>query len=300
MNTRHKCPSCDHRTKTFSLYIDVESSAPLHPNVGRCERVDKCGYHFTPKQYFSLNPHLNEVPLAMPKPDRRPKKIAPSFIDRQIFKRSLSGYDSNNFITFLRANFDATIVQSLIAKYFIGSSNHWPCSTVFWQIDRFGNVRTGKVMLYGADTGKRIKIPFNHITWAHKALSLPDFNLSQCLFGEHLLIDSDKPAAIVESEKTAIIASIFFPKYIWLACGSLQNLSADRCGVLKNRPTVLYPDLNAFDKWTIKAKELGFQVSETLEKVATDAERSQGLDLADFIIKTSNINHKHFDYEHNL
>jgi hypothetical protein len=50
-------------------------------------------------------------------------------------------------------------------------------------------------------------------------LKLPAFQLSQCLFGEHLLKDTETPVAIVESEKTAIIASCYYPEFIWLACG---------------------------------------------------------------------------------
>lgn len=151
-------------------------------------------------------------------------------------------------------------------------------------------------------SGKRVKSPYNHITWAHTALKLQGYNLKQCLFGEHLLANSAKPAAIVESEKTAIIASVFFPRYIWLACGSLQNLTPERCSVLKDRPTVLYPDLNAFDKWTVKANELSFKVSDTLEQVANETERRQGLDIADFLLNSNSTinNSKHLNYDHNV
>ncbi len=95
--------------------------------------------------------------------------------------------------------------------------------------------------------------------------------------------------AIVESEKTAIIASAFMPDFIWLATGSLNNLSADKCAVLKGRKVVLFPDLNAFDKWSAKAKELAhitsFLVSDLLERNASDAERRDGLDIADYLLK---------------
>jgi hypothetical protein len=118
---------------------------------------------------------------------------------------------------------------------------------------------------------------------------LPEFELKQCLFGEHLLIDKTKSVAIVESEKTALIASVYLPQFIWLAVGSLASLNAEKCSVLKGRRVILFPDLNGFEKWNSKAKELSyitnFTVSDLLERKATDAEREQGLDLADYLMR---------------
>jgi hypothetical protein len=109
------------------------------------------------------------------------------------------------------------------------------------------------------------------------------------LFGEHLLIDKTKPVAIVESEKTAVIASVYLPQFVWVAVGSLTNLNAEKCSILKGRTVTLFPDLNGFDKWSSKAKELShlatFTVSDLLERKATEAERKQGFDLADYLIK---------------
>jgi hypothetical protein len=109
------------------------------------------------------------------------------------------------------------------------------------------------------------------------------------LVGSHLLIDKTKPVAIFESEKSAIIASVYLPQFICLAVGSLNNLNAEKCSILKGRSVTLFPDLNGFDKWSSKAKELShlanFTVSDLLERKATPAERKQGLDLADYLIK---------------
>ena len=70
-------------------------------------------------------------------------------------------------------------------------------------------------MLYNPDTGKRIKEPYNHITWVHTLLHKSGFNMKQCFFGEHLLAaDKTCPVALVESEKTALIASYYLPQYL--------------------------------------------------------------------------------------
>jgi len=152
-------------------------------------------------------------------------------------------------------------------------------------------IRTGKIMQYNAETGKRIKEPISKITWVHSCLKINDFNLAQCLFGEHLLQDTTKIVAIVESEKTAIIASICLPEYIWLACGGLEQLSMEKCKCLYNRTVVLFPDLKGLEKWEIKAFELqhicrNVYISDYLERYATAEERAQGLDIADFLLKT--------------
>jgi hypothetical protein len=114
--------------------------------------------------------------------------------------------------------------------------------------------------------------------------------LSQCFFGEHLLSqDKTKTVAIVESEKSAIIASMYLPGYIWLACGGSVGLSDDKCKCLKGRSVVLFPDVGVFGKWSEKAERLRdfftVTVSDLLEKDATDNERADGLDLADYLLK---------------
>jgi hypothetical protein len=295
MNTRYRCPGCQQRDKTFSLYIDTETGEQVHPSVGRCNRESNCGYHYTPKQYFQDHNISFDTPprpkAYKPKPVTKPKPV--SFIPVEVFKTSLKGHEANHFIKFLINLLGVEVTNELIGQYFIATSNFWHGATVFWQIDKQGKVRTGKIMLYSPTTGKRIKEPSNHISWIHKAIKQPEFELKQCLFGEHLLIDKTKPVAIVESEKTAVIASVYLPQFIWLAVGSLTNLNAEKCSILKGRTVTLFPDLNGFDKWISKAKELSqlahFAVSDLLERKATGAEKKQGFDLADYLIK--------FDYK---
>lgn len=124
----------------------------------------------------------------------------------------------------------------------------------------------------------------------HKALKLDNFNLNQCYFGEHLLrIDLNKPVAIVESEKTAIISSVFLPEFIWLACGSVNNLNESKTNALKGRNVVLFPDLECYALWNNKIPQLSklatFRTSTLLRDNATKAEKEQGLDLADYLLQ---------------
>lgn len=293
MNSRYQCPNCRDKRKTFVRYIDTITGNMVAPSVGKCNREDKCGYHYTPKQYFrdntilpgTLQPRQCELSVI---PQQKPV----SYIPDELFKASLNpaANEANNFVKFLVDLFGVEVSSELISRYFIGTSTHWRGATIFWQIDMLGRVRTGKIMLYNPDTGKRVKEPFNHIYWAHKALKQPEFGLKQCLFGEHLLTDTSKPVAIVESEKTAVVASAFFPQYIWVSVGGAGNLTGENCSVLLGRTVALFPDLNQFDKWSNKAKEFShlarFTVSDLLERKATQAEREQGLDIADYLIQS--------------
>ena len=66
-------------------------------------------------------------------------------------------------------------------------------------------------MLYDPETGKRVKQPFNHITWGHSLLKRSNYNLSQCFFGEHLLdTDKHKPIALVESKRRHSLPLIIY------------------------------------------------------------------------------------------
>lgn len=159
-------------------------------------------------------------------------------------------------------------------------------------MDIVGRVRAGKIMLYDPETGKRVKHPYNHITWVHSLLKQKNFNLKQCFFGEHLLASqSDQPVAIVESEKTALISSFYMPQFQWIATGGKHGCFNDEnLHVLKGRKTILFPDLGAWDDWQVKAdkmKSLNIEVEifDFLEKRATPEQRKEGYDIADFLLE---------------
>lgn len=291
MNSRFHCPYCKVKEKTFTRYIDLETGEYLNPNVGRCNRESSCGYHYTPKQFFQENNISNEKDHGAQRKRKPEPKMPTSYISTEIMEASLRGYGQNNLVKFLISLFGEDVTVDALKKYLVGTSKHWPGSTVFWQIDTIEKIRTGKIMLYDATTGKRVKDPFNHITWVHSVLKQPEFELKQCLFGEHLLKISTLPVAVVESEKTALIASIYLPQFTWLATGGLSNLTSEKLFVLKGRTVILFPDVNGYDKWTVRANEISalmpgtrFVVSDLLEKNASEQERADGFDIADYLI----------------
>lgn len=234
-------------------------------------------------------------------PPEQASKLA-SFIPFDTFRKSLSRYGENNFIRYLHTLFRPETVGELVRRFYVGTSKHWEGATAFWQVDVKGHIRSGKVMHYDPATGRRVKgvkpdgSKRSRITWAHSVLLkqgvFQDFKLRQCLFGEHQLAaqPKTKPVAVVEAEKTAIRATSYLPDLIWLACGSLTNLTADKCAVLAGRKVILFPDLKCLKKWHDKAKQLqalidcSITVSDLLETRAAEADKEQGFDLADYLV----------------
>ena len=184
-------------------------------------------------------------------------------------------------------------VRSLILQYRIGVTKSQ--SVIFFQTDTKGRCRTGKIMKYDPVTGHRIKDQDTkgRITWVHSLMKqsrkLPqDWELTQCLFGEHLLpTATDKTVALVESEKTAIICAGIMPDYIWLATGGKSQLSPDRLAVLKGRKVIAFPDIDGFDTWLQKLSDTGLDitVSPILDQNATAEEREAHIDIADWLIE---------------
>lgn len=205
---------------------------------------------------------------------------------------------NSDFIYFLCGLFDRYTTESptiskLIQEYAIGATKDG--NVIFWQIDAHGKVRTGKVMRYNKETGHRIKeagaIQWIHSTMKKKGLLAAEWELTQCLFGEHLLsVYPQKSVCLTESEKSAIIAAGVFPQYNWLATGGKSNMSMEKLSVLRGQQVVMFPDIDAYQYWREKAEEMrkagiNVVVSDLLEKSATDTDRAKKIDLADLLIR---------------
>ena len=53
------CPECG-RKACFTRYIDETGEISFPGNVGKCDHINSCGYHYTPKEYFRDNPTVKE------------------------------------------------------------------------------------------------------------------------------------------------------------------------------------------------------------------------------------------------
>ena len=93
------------------------------------------------------------------KADKTLSCIVPSYIPSSYVLRSLSHYSINPLYQYFCHVFGENEASRLFEMYRIGTSSKWGGTTVFWQTDINGQVRTGKVMCYNAETGHRVKEP---------------------------------------------------------------------------------------------------------------------------------------------
>ena len=269
------CPKCNKRT--YVKYNETETRNYLNDAFGRCDRESNCGYHNNPKSDFK---NTFEVKHITP-PE-------PSFHSKELVIQSGRNFKQNNFIQFLKTIFTKDEVKQVILKYLIGTSKHWSGASTFWQIDNTNNVRHGKIMLFNTETGKRIKNNEGKglINSVRSILKLENFNLKQCLFGLHLINETNKQTiGLVEGEKTAVIMSLFKPDYIWLATGGKGGLKYEFLKPIKDFKIIAFPDKTEYNDWLKVASELnaiGFKiiVNDWLE----NSDFEKGTDLADVYI----------------
>ena len=106
-----------------------------------------------------------------------------------------------------------------------------------------------------------------------------------------------RPVAVVEAEKTAVILSAYYPQYVWLATGGLYEVQPEKFRPLKGRRVILFPDADpdgkAYAYWYKAAQTVMAQpywegsppirVSALLEQHATPDQKQLKIDLVDYL-----------------
>ena len=221
--------------------------------------------------------------------------------------------DRNNLARWLSTRFPAEQVAEVLARYRTGSTRNG--RIIYWQIDEHGQVRAGKVMAYDLD-GHRMKDGKGNVCWVHSmkidGIRFDEMLVPQCLFGLHLLNDNvdvnenlaprcmqapslrgraGGEAAIVESEKTALIMSLVCPDRVWLATGGKANFKESMLAPLIGHEVTVYPDADALHDWYTRAVEMNRTLGTRLHiptwyyNLMDHPEAiAQGLDLADMVM----------------
>lgn len=263
-----RCPQCC--KWSYTPYIDNYTGEDVGDGCGYCDHKNSCGYHLPPREYFKDHP----IPFAphttlLHIPDK-PKllyTLPTELVDK--FHSPASTFCHWLASIAREKGIDLALARKAYEDYRLGcTANH---EVIYWQIDMQGKVRSGKIMQYDAQSGHR-KIS---LKWVHSELKkqgrlTKDFQLSQCLFGEHILAHrKTDTVCLVESEKTAVCCSVFFPEFVWVASGGCGGLNAEKLHVLENRRVIVYPDAGELDKWSkiLKSSELtDYTMIDWLEK----------------------------------
>ena len=258
------CPNCG--KKRFVPYVLASDGVTLAgAEFGRCDREQSCGYH----RY----PDGEKTVVAVP------QKVQPKEMLRYVGK--LDDVPPVNFHLWMSEVLTMTDALIAINTYHIDGIDD---KVIWWQIDRDGVVRTGKLMKYLAN-GHRDKSDTFPVTWAHKHRRLKDMfqgeELKQCLFGEHLLAKyPNKSVVLVESEKTAVIMSRIYPDHLWLATGGSQGIKSDeRLAPLHGRMVLLVPDNGQYWNWKRVADKYGWMITDCMETFAP----FEGADILDVV-----------------
>lgn len=314
---KHRCPAC--HKKRFVRYVDIETQQYLPNEYGKCDREVNCGYHLNPYKngYAKDNNNVIIPTYYNNKVDLKPKQV---FIPKEVFYKTRTAYQENNFIQNLLNNiaypFKADDIEKIIAQYHLGTVTKGYCKggTTFPFIDSDNNIRAIQVKTFN-ESNHTINTNFLHAIiekhYSNNKKELPkwlkEYNNNDakvsCLFGEHLLNKYPyNPIALVEAPKTAIYGTLYFgfpnnlKNLLWLAVYNLSSLNLKKCKALKGRKVFLFPDLSkeskAYNLWSTKAQFIQsklenstFIVSNLLEQLATNQDREKGKDIADYLIK---------------
>ncbi len=308
------------------LCRNTQSREFLPDHVGRCDRENSCGYHYSWKDYYKQQGKEQKPFIAIREPE--PQKPV-DFLNISYLQRAIGAkfHSLNNFYQYLERSYTRGPALEAFCRYCIGTSKIWRGATVFPQIDENGNLRQLKAILYNPIKGKRIKAgevverydnktKSYQMETAEKGCSkiygkwidenTKALNLEQCFFGAHLLTEyPDKIIGVVESEKTAVIASIHYPEYIFLATGGASGCRWREYAtykVLQGRSVVFFPDhglynkttcITCYEEWKQRAERITEVLPGTKIKVSNllenfyKGEPREDQDLADLL--TQNI-----------
>ena len=213
-------------------------------------------------------------------------------IDQKYLHRHFDENMQSVYVKNLIETWGLDYAEAIVTEFHLGVFKNAP---IFWYIDTSGVIRHGKIQWYNSD-GKRNKDL--HATTFQKKVLENDCEIDWCFFGEHNLVNLDRPIAVVEGEATAMEMIKLSPDYIWLATGGRSFLKklAYR---LENCPydVMLYPDHEAYKEWKAVGDQFGFVTSEACEIWAEQGLIPKGGDVRDYYRQNTTL--EKFDPEWN-
>ena len=241
------------------------------PNTGICERKNSCGYNVRP------NSEQTKAILSQPfTPKPEPKAVEIIFPDKKLLAKieQMEKDHSSNFHIFCVS---LGIPLSHLKKWGVGTDGN---KTVFIHRNKEKRIANAKFSQY-LPSGKRDKA-INSFSLRQPADKSTKYGMP--LYGEHRLdVERKKIVLVVESEKTAVIISYYYPDYDVVACGAANGLSAEKLAVLFGCIIYWLADADKAGRENSSLKVLR-AYQQNFEFVDLFPDRNDGTDLADAII----------------
>ena len=213
-----------------------------------------------------------------------------SYIDKNTYRITIDRQRrvSNNLYCYLyKLTRNIELVDFYFDYFNIGTGfGQYEGYTIFWYINEQEQLLNGKAIKY-AQNGKRIKeVP---IKW----IGLSANGYIRCLYNQRELVRKKAIVYLVESEKSALIGSICFPQYIWLATSGKQ-FNINLLAPLSGRNLVLLPDFDKNNECINVWLRLGIEGHQkykfasaklNVEYFKYNFQKIDGFDIADCLIK---------------
>lgn len=321
------CPYCG-AEKSFQPYKFEGASIIINPKVGICSICHKqYSYH----EYLSKKLHLlaafsksKEARIILDVGKQELGLEDPNvFYSKYFSSGDIEDDKLFQYIVHLLANKRDSLsniiskerIQKAFELYGLQTSTLWfrENATIFWYMTSYEDRLSYRIMKFKED-GHSFKEKDKEHPITKSLVIGEDGKGKYCLFGRHLIGREDsygKPICIVESEKSAIIASLAYPNAIWLATGSCLFLKGVKlkCDYVDNennqigqaidpQRVILFPDpdLKFEDKhnwycfpWykTFKGVRvcnyLDLFIQESYGEISADGHDPKEFDIADYI-----------------
>lgn len=267
-----KCPKCL-KSSCFRYYI------ALPREYGICDHKNKCEHHNDPnketpetkKELYNLIGNEIEV-------------LTEKIIEKKVLYPSseqLTVLNNLNSIFHVFMHEKLGVKPTHFQRWNVGTDNSGKTTFVMQNIA--GKHLNIKYMQYyvsadGLNCKRDKKINFS--------LVAPDKNKEHyktCLFGEHLLRNGNVIICLVESEKTAVLGSYFYPQFDWLATGGSNGLTVEKVQLLKGKQVYYLADNDKAGKENSSIKKL--ETYGIKYKIVQFEQAQESEDLADLIIR---------------
>ncbi|SHL27028.1 DUF6371 domain-containing protein [Hymenobacter psychrotolerans] len=215
------CPNCSQK-KVFRFFQDQDGNR-LDEQYGICDRQAKCGYDHRPSgELFTATGTAADAPEA--------ETLKPA-ADVAATLLAKTKDHSSNLHKYART---LTIPAEHLEKWAVATDRD---RTVFLHLNGEKQLVNAKWFKYTED-GRRDKLTQPYSFASTDEEKKKSARYAFCLFGEHLLRhdNPERPICVVESEKSAVLASFFYPHLDWVACGAANGITDEKISALFNRP----------------------------------------------------------------